>query len=82
MKIDHAFDERNSFEDINRSIDLSFNGSIVCNEDFHLKRFNTIYYLNKNLPNFNIYPKIYYKINLFNFLNLNRLMKFNLLKKK
>ncbi len=82
VKIDHAFDERNSFKDIDRSIDLSFNGSIICNENFHLKRFNTIYYLNKNLPNFSIYSKIYYKINLLNFLNLNRLIKFNSIKKK
>ena len=80
LKIDHAFDERNSFNAINRTIDLSFNGSIVCNKNFHLNRFETLYYLNNKLPNFDIYSKIYYKIDLFNFLNFNRLFKFYLLK--
>ncbi len=82
VKIDHAFDERNSFNGINRTIDLSFNGSIVCNKNFHLNRFETLYYLNKKIPNFNIYSKIYYKMNFFNFLNLNKLIKFYSLKKK
>tara|TARA_B100000902_G_C27294465_1_gene909111 strand:- start:64 stop:1167 length:1104 start_codon:yes stop_codon:yes gene_type:complete len=82
VKIDHAFDERNSFSNTNRTIDVSFNGSIVCNKNFHLNRFENLYYLNKKIKNFNIYSKIYYKMNLFNFLNFNNLIKFYSLKKK
>ena len=82
IKINHAFDERNFFINIDKTIDISFNGSIVCNKNFHLKRLETIYYLKKKLAKFDIYSKIYYKFNLLNSLNAGRLIKYHLLKKK
>ena len=44
--------KKNSFSGINRTIDLSFNGSIVCNKNFHLNRFETLYYLKKKNTKF------------------------------
>lgn len=82
VKIDHAFDERNFFKNIDKTVNISFNGSIVCNKNFHLKRLETIYYLKKKLTYFDIYSKIYYKFNLSNSLNAGRLIKYYSLKKK
>ncbi len=82
FQVNHAFDKRNALVDINKSIDVSFIGSIVCNKNFHLNRFETLFYLSKNLPEMKIFSKLYYKLNFKNLINLKRLLKAYYLSKR